>query len=1682
MLRHINGEYSYTHKGGFERFHVQPSSATSVMPRVFLFISALVLVMIALLLNPVSVHAATLTVTSNADSGPGTLREALDIANTNGEPDLITFASDMTIQPLTSYAFTEDGTTISGAGHLVDIDGSLLAMDSPCFMVSSNQDELRSLCIINVPAGSIETPAIELHGDGNTVAGCYIGLDRAGVAAPNLIGVRMVGTTNATIGGAASEDRNVISGNALAGIKLDAASTNNTVLGNYIGTGSDGLSQVPNLAGIWFSSATGNTIGGIGVDDLNVISGNTSSNLWLDAASTGNTICGNLIGPDASGTSTFPDQEYGLIVHGPDNTIGGATPGHRNVIAGNKTNVGLITGSNRSTVQGNYIGVDSTGNTSLPSPSETTYDVMTFSPECRIISNHIGGPGTGGIGVMDDAADAVIQGNSIGLGADGHSDTGIAVGIWSHADRTVIGGSESGQGNVIVNARYGIGYQVGIIINPGGEGHLAVGAAVRGNRIGISPDGDPMPCTFAVLAGGADAILGGDTAECGNIVAYNGAGIQAGANSIVIRSNTIHSNDGAGVLVGGGTRVNIRSNSIYANGDLGIDIVPDIGPNVPQDNYPYPTEYDPNFNMHFPEISQVIYGGGELSVHGTAIPSSTVDVYSSDAGEGTYGQGRNHLGTATTSDQGDFSLSVQIPTSPDFVTSTATDTQGNTSEFGLNTRVSFSPPRITSINPKSGIVGQTIWINIHGNDTHFIDGTSRAVISESDGVIVRQTKWMSATWVQAQVCIRDHATPGLWDINVLTPGEAQSPLPLVNGFEVKMNPPPSEPEMPKKYYLAEGSCRPGFDPYISIMNPSDSGAVVNILYLLGNGKRKSQDLEIGAHVRATVHPPDVLGTADDKAHDFSFIVECKKGDGLAVSRTIYFNYRGKVGSSGSGAATEPLESWYFAEGTCRPGFDTYLCIANPGGASATMRITYMLGNGSVREQTVTIGANARETIYPRDVIGTGDDAGHDFSTKVECTNGQRTVVERPIYFTFNGSISGGHVSLGAGAPAQTWYLPEGTSVGGFETYICVQNPGSSDADVTLTYLKEGGGATSSQSVSVSPSSRVTLRPADAIGADCSFASEVECTSGQRIIAERSSYFTYQGMDEGSNSMGATSLHNHWYLPEGCQSSANQFDTYYLIQNPNQAEITCDFRFMTGTGDVFEKTYRVAPLTRKTISLASEAEFLRNLQYYDGIATEVTSSLPVAVEQAMYSRYRGGKGGETSVGLGLGKQESIDILLRKKLGITLTGNGYWSNGPASRTSCYFPGLSVSYFKDNPATTQDEGLKYKQAWFRNPLIYVPYDLFLPENLKQGVAIYKKVFKQLKSYYPDSIGVVFIFRCIKPPREWPGWGQVPHGSSTPLIYPDGAALQATGIDAENGQWATAVANFCKCFGSNVKYYEILDEPGFDKPSECEDTHLNGSCVQDYPVILRIAYEKIHGFASEWNDSHPTLKPLEPVVVSGSLLLRPDIRILNDFWEENELQPSSYKYYRELKQDLVKYSDAIGVHFFGAPTESTWPNNPYLFSYNHLRNDQDLFVDVKKPILVTSFGLPWAINDPLHKDYLPDNEHSDPLQSFHCIEHGSGKLEYGLDSLLYETTCSAAWYWNDVAVGFKDGIWSGSSFYGLGMTYSDSVKVNTNPLTSKPEDWTVTDTMKDQSGNPVTYQPPSMWGHYIRWINATE
>jgi hypothetical protein len=244
-----------------------------------------------------------------------------------------------------------------------------------------------------------------------------------------------------------------------------AGAANNIVRGNYIGTNAAGTAALANDAtGIQVQGAPNNTIGGTNAADRNLISGNGSAGVFIDGATaTGNTVLGNFIGTDINGTADLGNVGFGVAIqNAPTNTIGGNTPGTRNIISGNNA-FGVVIQNSPATsnvatnnkVLGNFIGTDVNGTADL---GNTLTGVLVQDAAGNTIGGTAAGDrniisGNDGFGVQILNANATLNsvlGNYIGTNAAGTAalPNGIGV-VVDNAPSNTIGGSVAGAGNII---------------------------------------------------------------------------------------------------------------------------------------------------------------------------------------------------------------------------------------------------------------------------------------------------------------------------------------------------------------------------------------------------------------------------------------------------------------------------------------------------------------------------------------------------------------------------------------------------------------------------------------------------------------------------------------------------------------------------------------------------------------------------------------------------------------------------------------------------------------------------------------------------------------------------------------------------------------------------------------------------------------------------------------------------------------------------------------------------------------------------------------------------------------------------------------------------------------------------------------------------------------------------------
>jgi hypothetical protein len=273
-----------------------------------------------------------------------------------------------------------DGNWIAGNFIGTDVTGSLDYGNGDCGLAvygsSNNHIGGTNAADRNLISGNVNDGILSSgYSSGNRVEGNIIGLNIAGTVKLRNAGhgIHCIGSTDNTIGGTTSAACNISSANSGAGIRLDDYSDRNVIMGNFLGVDVTGTKDLGNVGnGVTISHSYNNAVGGAVQGSGNLISGNNDRGIWIANGATGNTIQGNLIGTDVTGTKALGNTGRGVGIEGGasgSNLIGGSEAGARNIISANGTaanpaaGVGIESDGNR--VQGNYIGTDITGTLAL---------------------------------------------------------------------------------------------------------------------------------------------------------------------------------------------------------------------------------------------------------------------------------------------------------------------------------------------------------------------------------------------------------------------------------------------------------------------------------------------------------------------------------------------------------------------------------------------------------------------------------------------------------------------------------------------------------------------------------------------------------------------------------------------------------------------------------------------------------------------------------------------------------------------------------------------------------------------------------------------------------------------------------------------------------------------------------------------------------------------------------------------------------------------------------------------------------------------------------------------------------------------------------------------------------------------------------------------------------------------
>ena len=571
------------------------------------------------------------------------------------------------------------------------------------------------------------------NGVGSTVQGNYIGTDITGTARISNVSGVGIGDIDASrqnsilIGGTAAGAGNVISGNTRDGIALIRTS-NNRIEGNLIGIDVSGTGNTLNgLDGVAISQSSDNVIGGTATGAGNVIAFNKLNGVSVVAGGTGNQILAN---------SVFSNGGIGIDLNGDGVTLndgGDADTGANNLqnfpvlnsafSTGNSLNIqgrldsasGAITLSfyrnDNCDVSGYGQGANFIGSSTMMT---TGNGATLFSATFQIavpVGAVITATATDQAGNTSEFSKCLqvqqpptnILVNSLGDNPDRDlADLVCDDGSGNCTLRAAIQQANAIPGANTITFRVGIGGGTATIAPqtplPAITDSLTIDATTQPNTSGAS-----LIELSGVAAGNSS--FSGLTINAANCIVrglivtrFGGNGISISGNGNLIEGNIITSNNDNGISVAAGVGNRLSKNSIYSNRNLGID----LGQNGVTQNDPGDADSGANNLQNFPIVTSAVSTGKfvRLSVNfdGGNVPYTLEFYANTTCGSSGYGEGRSFIGEITVTGSGTLTPSFQTSFSQgSFITATATDSSGNTSEFSpckLVDADSLNPPKL----------------------------------------------------------------------------------------------------------------------------------------------------------------------------------------------------------------------------------------------------------------------------------------------------------------------------------------------------------------------------------------------------------------------------------------------------------------------------------------------------------------------------------------------------------------------------------------------------------------------------------------------------------------------------------------------------------------------------------------------------------------------------------------------------------------------------------------------------------------------------------------------------------------------------------------------------------------------------------------------------------------------------
>jgi hypothetical protein len=422
--------------------------------------------------------------------------------------------------------------------------------------------------------------------------------------------------------------------------------------------------------------------------------------------------------------------------------------------------------------------------------------------------------------------------------------------------------------------------------------------------------------------------------------------------------------------------------------------------------------------------------------------------------------------------------------------------------------------------------------------------------------------------------------------------------------------------------FAEGAGGAFFDTQVSVFNPATDVADVVVRFLAPSGTAATRVLRLPAKGRADL-ASCCLPTLE--ATEFALVVESTRP--IVADRRMTWDRAAGYGSHASAGVAAPATTWYFAEGATVGGLQTFLLLQNPGAVDGVAEIEFLMADGTQTTRSFPVAAGTRQTVWVNQEGGPL--ASAEFAAVVRSS--VPMVAERALYRDASGQVfAAGSNAIGVTAPAERWFFAEGTTRGGFDTFILAANPSDTPISVDATFAGTTDAGTAvdvHRTYTIAPRSRLTIwldQEAPEL-ADAEISTTLQATAP--IVAERAMWWRTGGAEwvEGHVEFGATETGTAFAIADGATvpvaSVVPQIadtQTFVLVGIPDAAPATLRVTAYPSAG---------APLVREVATTGQRTTIwmAQTFPELTGSYSIVVESLPVnavatpiVVERAIYS--------------------------------------------------------------------------------------------------------------------------------------------------------------------------------------------------------------------------------------------------------------------------------------------------------------------------------------------------------------------------------------------------------------------------------------------------------------------------------